>query len=423
MENSRPSLFKLDYNSPEFLKSPFRYYRIMQARYPLYFHAPTNAYLLTRYEDVALALKDPLFSTACNDDLFGHMFRKTLIQLEGQEHIVFRNMISTPLRGKDLMQHTIPVIIKQVQALMEGLLGRKQFNFVSDFAARLPIAVMTAILGVDPKDLSFIQQCYKTIVRNLGNFAGNPAIKAEGSRMVIALCNYMYPLIRQYRLQPGPGLISLLSSAEIHGIKMTDQDIIDAIGSLISAGIETVDRTLRSLFRNLIAHPDQLALVRHNRHLVSHAIAETLRLNAPAQIMLRQPIEDYYIAGGMIPAHARVLCIIGAANRDSRKFSHPDTFDINRPDLDVNKAFIGSANHVAFGTGRHFCVGAMLAKAEISIAANILLDHFSDLRFLDNKIPAETGFSTRTVLRMNLETTEPPTTLLPYTFDPALLEP
>jgi pulcherriminic acid synthase len=112
-------------------------------------------------------------------------------------------------------------------------------------------------------------------------------------------------------------------------------------------------------------------------------------------MIMRQTAKDVEIEGTQIPAGSTITCMLAAANRDPRKFSDPDTFDIFRTDNDTSKAFTASADHVAFIDGRHFCVGAMLARNEVDAATNHLLDHMKDLRLREGHTPVEEGIFTR----------------------------
>jgi pulcherriminic acid synthase len=112
-------------------------------------------------------------------------------------------------------------------------------------------------------------------------------------------------------------------------------------------------------------------------------------------MIMRQPAEDVTVSGGTIPAGSTVTALIGAANRDEHRYREPDRFDIFRSDLDTVNAFSAAANHLAFALGRHFCVGALLAKTEVEVAANQLLDAMPDARLADGFRPAERGVFTR----------------------------
>jgi len=110
---------------------------------------------------------------------------------------------------------------------------------------------------------------------------------------------------------------------------------------------------------------------------------------------MRQPAEDVELSGGVVPAGKTLTCLIGSANHDERRYADPATFDIFRKDLNSTNAFSAAANHLAFALGRHFCVGALLAKAEIEVAVDQLLDAMPDVKLADGFVPQEKGVFTR----------------------------
>ena len=191
----------------------------------------------------------------------------------------------------------------------------------------------------------------------------------------------MLPIIAERRAHPGADLLSTLCTAAIDGEQMSDDEIKAFVSLLLVAGGETTDKALSNMFMNLIANPDQLAAVRADRTLIDAAFAETLRHSPPVQMIMRQPAEDVEMSGVTIPAG--VDGDLPDRRRQPRpaQYADPDRFDIFRDDLAVNRAFSGAANHVGFCLGRHFCVGAMLAKTEVEIAANQLLDAMDDIAF------------------------------------------
>ncbi|MFD9533356.1 cytochrome P450 [Streptomyces sp. NPDC060010] len=132
-----------------------------------------------------------------------------------------------------------------------------------------------------------------------------------------------------------------------------------------------------------------------DRGLIDRAFAETLRYSPPVHMIMRQAAADVPVSGGTIPAGATVTCLIGAANRDPGRYEDPDRFDIFRTDLTATTAFSAAADHLAFALGRHFCVGALLARAEVEIATNQLLDAMPDIRPTEGYDPAEQGVFTR----------------------------
>jgi pulcherriminic acid synthase len=164
---------------------------------------------------------------------------------------------------------------------------------------------------------------------------------------------------------------------------------------MVFAAGETTEKALATTQRNLIAHPDILARVRAERALAARAIAESLRYPAPTHRVPRRTSAEVRLSGGVLPAEAEVMCFLGAANRDERRFAHPDRFDIDRPEADPEHAFSPKAAHLAFGHGRHFCLGALLSKLEIRIAIERLLEATRELRFAGDEAPRDVGLFLR----------------------------
>jgi cytochrome P450 len=164
---------------------------------------------------------------------------------------------------------------------------------------------------------------------------------------------------------------------------------------MVFAGGETTEKGLSTTLRNLLAHPDALAAVRHDRSLVARAIAESFRFTAPTHMVPRQTREEIAVSGGILPAGAEVMCFLGSANRDERRFADPDRFDLHRPEADPDRAFTGQAAHLAFGGGRHFCLGAVLSRFEIEVAVNRILDALPDLRLANEVPPPDVGLFLR----------------------------
>jgi pulcherriminic acid synthase len=383
-----------DILSPEFARDPYPLYRVMRDDFPLFFHEATKSYVLSRYEDVERAFKDAAFSSKNYEWQLEPVHGRTILQMEGREHATHRNLLTPAFRGRDLQERFVPVIEKNARVLIEAFRARGEVDLVAEFATRFPINVIVEMLGLPMSDHHRFHAWYTSIMAFLSNLTGDPGVVEEGLKTRRELAEYMLPIIAERRRSPGGDLLSTLCSAEIDGVRMTDDEIRGFVSLLLTAGGETTDKAVASLFKNLVEHPEQLEAVRRDRALVDAAFAETLRYSPPVHMIMRTPLEDVTMSGGVIPAGSTVTCLIGAANRDERRYQDPDRFDVFRRDLDVERAFTGAANHTAFALGRHFCVGAILAKTEIQIATGLLLDAMTDIRFADGS-PAEAGIFTR----------------------------
>ncbi|MEU3792274.1 cytochrome P450 [Streptomyces fructofermentans] len=386
-----------DILSAEFAADPYPAYRVLREEEPLFWHEAMRSYVVSRYEDVERVFKDRRaeFTTDNYSWQLEPVHGRTILQLDGREHAVRRALVAPAFRGADLQEKFLPVIERNSRELVDAFRGKGSADIVGDYATRFPVNVIADMLGLDRADRSRFHGWYTTVIAFLGNLTGDPEVTAAGERTRVEFAEYMIPVIRERRADPGDDLLSVLSAAEVDGVRMSDEDIKAFCSLLLAAGGETTDKAIASILANLLAHPDQLAAVREDRALIAAAFAETLRYTPPVHMIMRQSATEVEFSGGVVPAGATVTCLIGAANRDTRRYRDPDRFDIFRDDLSTTSAFSAAADHLAFALGRHFCVGALLAKAEVETGLNHLLDALPDLRLADGFDPVERGVFTR----------------------------
>lgn len=392
-----------DILSAETAADPNETWRVLRDEHPLYFHEGMQSYVISRYEDVEKAFKDRRFTSDNYSWQLEPVHGRTILQMDGREHAVHRGLVTPAFRGSELTEKFIPVIEKNARELIDAFRHDGQVDLVDQFTTRFPINVIVDMLALPKSDHELFHRWYNSIMAFLGNLSQDPDVIAQGLKTKDELQAYMLPKIAERRADPRDDLLSTLCTAEIDGEQMTDLEIKAFVSLLLVAGGETTDKAMANMFWNLLQNPDQLAQVREDRSKIPHAFAETLRHSPPVQMIMRQPAEDVEMSGGTIPAGATVVCLIAAANRDPRKYSDPDRFDINRPDLNFATAFAAAANHTGFAFGRHFCVGAMLAKVEVETAANQLLDAMGDIELVEPT--AAEGVFTRAPTSMKLRFT------------------
>ncbi|GAA3482435.1 cytochrome P450 [Streptomyces yanii] len=386
-----------DILSPAFAADPYGAYRTMRESAPLIHHEATDSYLVSRYEDVERVFKDKAgeFTTDNYDWQIEPVHGRTILQLSGREHAVRRALVAPAFRGADLQEKFLPVIERNARELIDTFRHAGEADLVGGFATRFPVLVIADMLGLDRADHDRFHAWYTTVIAFLGNLAGDPEVAAAGERTRQEFAAYMIPVIRQRRDALGDDLLSALCAAEVDGVRMSDEDIKAFCSLLLAAGGETTDKAIASVFANLLTHPEQLAAVQEDRSLIDRAFAETLRYTPPVHMIMRQAATEVELSGGTVPADATITCLIGSANRDESRYHEPDRFDLFRTDLTSTNAFSAAADHLAFALGRHFCVGALLARAEVETAVNQLLDAMPGLRLADGFTPAEQGVFTR----------------------------
>ncbi|MEU4164320.1 cytochrome P450 [Actinoplanes sp. NPDC026670] len=372
-----------DILSPECLTDPTGVWETLRETEPLAFHEGMNAYVISRYADVERAFKDPVFTSDNYSWQLEPVHGRTILQMDGREHSIHRRLVTPAFRGGELTARFVPVMRRNTAELLDGFRHAGEVDLVDAFTTRYPINVIVDMLGLPKSDHVLFHRWYTSLMAFLANLTQDPEVAAAGLRTRDELAGYLLPRIAERAAEPRDDLMSVLCTAEIDGERMTAEEIKAFVSLLLVAGGETTDKALANMMLNLIDNPDQMARVRADRSLIGHALAETLRHSPPVQMIMRQPAADVELSGGTVPAGSTVVCLIAAANRDPRHYRDPDRFDVMRPDLDFAKAYTAAANHTGFALGRHFCVGAMLAKTEVEVAANALLDAMEDIELAE----------------------------------------
>ena len=369
-----------DIFSAEFARDPYPLYRTMRDEFPLYFHPGANAYILSRYADIRLALTNPEFTTRSYAAQIEPLLGVTVVQLDGSEHARQRRLLAAPFRADRFLSVYGAAIGEIADGLIESFAKRGEIELVGDFITPFSVAALASVVGLPKSDLGLFRSWYTALLRFGVNLIGDPEVTRAGFAARDELSAYLRPLVEQRRQSAEPGLLSTLANAEVDGQRLTDDEIVHFAMLMIFAGGETVERTLGTFVRNLVAHPAQLAELQQDWTLFDRALAESLRFTAPTHMIPRRTRGEVTVSGGSIPAESEVICFLASANRDERRFAKSGVFDIHRTDLDPESAFHSTAGHAAFGMGRHFCLGAALARAEGEVGLRTFFERFPEVR-------------------------------------------
>jgi cytochrome P450 len=398
-----------DILSPEHDLDPQIAYRHLRENAPVFFHEGSDSWLISRHADILRLVRGQEVTSKNYSDGLGLIFGSTVLEMDGSEHQKHRLLLN-PIFHQNEISRMRPEIRQVIESLFLPLVdaaaeparsGAKEFaelDLVPAYFGELPIGIIEMMLNLPKHEHENFSRWYKAMMAFTANIAREqgPIDRGMKAREEMSAC--VLPLITERRNDPAPDLISQMALARLKdGESLTDEEVRAFVSLMITAGGETTDRALGQVMLNLLQHPDQLAAVRENRELVHDAHVETLRYSPPVNIAGRQAAVDIELHGQTIPAGATILCLIGAGNRDPRKFSEPDKFDIFRTDNSTEKGFTGAADHLGFLNGRHHCVGAQLAKAEIEMGVNIILDNMLNLRLAEGFVPRPEGLWTRGV--------------------------
>lgn len=318
-----------------------------------------------RYDDVEHILRNQpeIFSSEAYAGSIETIFGPSFIGMDGHEHVVHRGLVASSFRRRALERWETTLIAPTARELIDRFAPRGRADLVRELTFPYPVKIFSRILGIPEPDTA---RFARLSIEMLG-MVTNPE---RGLAASAALREYFAELLDERRRRPRDDLISMLASAEVEGHRLPDEHIFGFLRLLLPAGAETTYRLLGNVLFGLLTNEDQLKEVRGNRALLQGAIEEALRWEAPVQFIGRMARRDVELGGVRLEAGANLLCILGAANRDDTKYQDPDRFDLHRR---------GPA-HLAFAEGPHRCLGEHLARLEVTVAMNALLDRLPDMR-------------------------------------------
>jgi len=364
---------------PAFRDNPYPHYGALLAGPPHIMEFGTiRVALVARYGDVTRVLRDhstfsnqgpPPPPQAYQGRLAGS---RNLLGVDPPVHTRLRRLISrdfTPRRIRELE----PRIREIASEILDHAERTHEFDAVKDLANVLPVVVIAEMLGVPPKYHATFKEWSDKLI-DAGNNLPGTATPPDVVRTIDALTDYFEVEIDKRRKSPGPDLVSALVQAHDDGDPLSSADLLNFVSLLLIAGNETTTNLIGNGMLALMRNPGQLKLLRDHRELLPRAIEEMLRYDGPVQSTVRFPKATADVGGREISLGTFAFVILAAADRDPAKFPEPEKFDITRDPND----------HVAFGEGIHFCIGAPLARLEAAIAFGATLDRFRHLSLRDS---------------------------------------
>jgi|SRR5580693_1873967 cytochrome P450 len=376
---SRP-LF--DLNDPAVIADPYPYYARLRDEAPVYHSEDPDLWVLSRHQDVAAAVRDAKrFSSdlgtgsSFNDNPFNPAIKfppwlagvlgrvlpiRTLLTSDPPEHTQLRRKVSRAFTPRRIAawEPRIRDIAEQLVNDIAAKASHEPIDLVNDLAVALPTIVIAEMMGI-PTDR---QDDFKRWSDNLidGLLTGGSRTKMLTSAAAISW--FFARTVRLRRRDPGDDLVSLLIAGECDADALSVVELIKFCVLLLVAGNETTTNLIANAMLALLDRPDLWQQIVADSALAEAAVEETLRFDGPGQGLLRITAADITIGGATIPAGARVLPLIASANRDPRHWDDPDEFRLDRKTND----------HIAFGSGIHFCIGNALARIEGSAAIEML---------------------------------------------------
>jgi cytochrome P450 len=316
------------------------------------------------FDEVVQVLRDSeTYSSTIYEEIMGMVMGRTILQMDEPEHRTIRTLVASSFRSKMLERWEEDLVALVVNELIDTFIDEGRTDLVRSVTFNFPVQVIARILGLPREDYPRFQRWALELTSVAANWE-------RGIAASEALRDYFADVMEERRSAPGDDLISDLVRAEVDGQHLNDEEIYSFLRLLLPAGVETTYRASGSLLFALLQDRTQFDALHADRSLFPQAFEEVVRWEPPVTVILRRATRDAELAGVAIEEGADIALLIGAANRDERKYPDPDRYDMFR---EVRQ-------HVGFGFGVHVCLGMHLARMESRVAINTLLDRLGPFR-------------------------------------------
>ena len=362
---------------------PYPLYQRLRERDPIHRSRAIRGWFLFRHADCLAVLRDGRFS-ADDRNYAGYAQQRAweiadgladpnqpdeppMLRRDPPDHTRLRKLVSKAFTPRALEQLR-PRVEELADRLLTPLARRGEFDVIRDFAVPFPVTIIAEMLGIPACDFATFKRWSDHLVGFLDPLA-SPGPKVL-RKTVDEFDAYMSRLAEERRQKPAEDLLTALVQADEQGQRLSAQELQGTLALLLAAGNETTTNLIGNGLVALLRHPDQLAWLRDNPSLTERAVEELLRWDSPVQLTMRIPTEAIDFDGVHFETHQAVVTVLGAANHDPEAFDRSDVLNLDR---EPNE-------HLAFGQGIHFCLGAQLARLEGQVALRELARRFPNLR-------------------------------------------
>ena len=369
----------IDFESPDFLENPYPALAELRNHGKPVWHEETNLFLAATYQDANAVLRNRSLGRIfkprqpdANWDTFNWLHSDSLLDSEPPKHTRLRSLLV-----KAFNKNKIESLRPDVERLTRDLLNKieikleqtGQFDVIGDFAEPLPVKVIAALLGFPDEDEHLLRPWSQAIVKM---YEVNPSEQTQAEAQLASreFADYVRGLMEERKRNPGTDLISDLAAVEEDGQKLNAQELIATCVLLLNAGHEASVNGFGNGFVALMQREDQLKKLQADPYgLAATAVDEFIRFDAPLHLFERTATADVEIGGVMIKEGQKIASLLGSANRDETMFENPTEMDITR---DPNP-------QIGFGAGIHFCIGAPLARMEMTTSLPMLIEKYPNL--------------------------------------------
>jgi len=376
--------------APDFIADPYPFYDRLREESPILYDPDWKLWFVSTYEDINALLRDRRLGRdlegAPKPDPktpFGKLHLNSLMEKEPPDHSRLRGLVNkafTPARVEALR----PRLTEIAHHLIDAVLPRREMDLLADFAEPLPVMVIAELLGVPEEGRSSLRPWSHAIV---AMYELKPTVEdaRRANCAVVEFSSYLGKLIAERRASPQDDLISALVEMEEEGNRLSEDEMIATCILMLNAGHEATVNAIANGMLAFFSHPAQYELLKRSPELIKTAVEEILRYDTPLHLFRRWVREGMEYKGLHLQKGAQLALLYAAANRDPARFEAPHRFDITRQDNP----------HLAFGAGIHYCVGAPLARLEMQVAIQTLIERLPQLRLANEKVEYRQSYVVR----------------------------
>jgi cholest-4-en-3-one 26-monooxygenase len=378
-------LSDVDLTDPDLFQqaTPHHMFKLLRKESPVHWHPERNGpgfWSITKHADLKWISKRPdLFSSSAKGTLMADppdatlaLIRNIMLNMDPPRHRQYRNLVNKAFTPR-MVNGLLPHVRKVVRSIINGVIEKGECDFVEEVAAILPMEVICEMMGVPAEDRRRVYEIGNSMVGFDDpelQTDGKPREMTEDAQDAFAeMFLYANKLREKAKQHPSDDLATGLVNAEINGERLTETDFNYFFLLLLVAGNETTRTVTTNGMINLIQHPDQHAALAQDPSLLNTAVEEILRYEPAVHTFRRQALADVEVRGQKIAAGDKVMLWYPSANRDEEVFENADVFDVRRRPND----------HLAFGIGEHFCLGANLARMELQEIFRGITTHLHEM--------------------------------------------
>ncbi|MCY4394299.1 MAG: cytochrome P450 [Rhodospirillaceae bacterium] len=401
--------------SAEAIRDPYTAMAPLQAEAPAYWSDVLGAWVVTRYDDIRDAFRDPRLSSdrirpfierapaSMQDTLkpLGDHLNLWAVFTDPPDHTRLRGLMNRAFTTR-AVEALRPEIARIVNRLLDDIdariewSGSREFDLIHEFAYPLPALVIAHMLGVPERDVDKLKRWSDLLAKFVLTSRSDPQKYRMASDGIVEMEAWFRRFLEEHRASGAEDVTTGLLDARDEGDRLTTDELVACCVLLLFAGHETTTQLLANGMRALIENPAQMADLRAHLDdigLVRNAVEEMLRFDGPSLSMVRVATEDFEWHGRRIATGERLFLMMCIGNRDPRVFPEPDRFDIRRDEAKKN---------FAFGYGIHFCIGAPLARLEAEIAFPLLLRRYPEIAMTEDDPPWSDSILNRGMLHMRV---------------------